>query len=324
MKEKFALLMRWWYLLPLLIVVLSAVGIYLFTAQEAVFHVCLFLSVLLLLLQPLLLFDSLVARKWWRALGIFAGGAVSAAAVFLCIVVYSLNIGMDRVHGPDGSTAVFDYEDDAASCHIEAAMPDSALGLAVGEWMDEQLGGYFTGDASDMQAVVDFYGNAFCDTLRQALREGAPSVEFAAEMVKACEASRFVSYSLATSLMLGGAHPASLEGGATFRKSDGRRLSWDIIRQDRRDAFNDLLVSMLCGYFGVKDETELEGMLMSENVYGLPLPATPPCFLQNGIAIVYQQYEIAGYAAGMPCDTIPYERMRPLMTEWAKRLTDEP
>ena len=42
--------------------------------------------------------------------------------------------------------------------------------------------------------------------------------------------------------------------------------------------------------------------------------------MENGVGFIYQQYEIAAYAMGMPNDTIPYERIKPFMTEWSKRL----
>ena len=326
MKGKVASILRWWFLPPLLTVCLSIAGGYFFTVEkETGSYVCLFLCCLLLLVQLVLLFCALFGRKWWHALGILLGGAISAVIVFMSLIVLLMAEGMDCSRAHHGSTACFDFDEDNILCHIEAATPDTALSLAVGEWLDEQLGGYYPGDAKDIQAIVDFYGNALCDTLRQAKEDSFTTImEFEAEMLKAYETPKFVTYTLSTCLGLGGAHPVSAEKGVTFRKSDGRRISWDIIRSGMTYSFNDILVEMLCNYFGAKDAEELDGMLMTGDSYSVPLPETPPFFLENGVVVIYQQYEIAAYAMGMPGDTIPYERMKPLMTEWSKRLITNP
>lgn len=322
MKGRVASWLRWWFLPPLLTIVLSVAGGFLFAVQEEVFfYVLLGLCCLLLLLQLVLLLCALFSRKWWHVLGILVGGAVSAVMVFLSLVVLLLAEGMDNAHSQKDAIACYHFDEGHVNCHIEAATPDSAISLAVGEWLDDELGGYYTGDDADMQAIVDFYGDALCDTLRQAQEEDdSLDVEFEAEMLKAYETPQFVTYTLSTCTGLGGAHPLSAEKGATFRKSDGRRITWDIIRQSMTYAFNDLLVEMLCNYFGAKDGTELSDMLVSCDVYNMPLPSTPPYFLENGAVVIYQQYEIAAYAAGMPNDTIPYERIKPFMTEWSKKL----
>ena len=186
MKGKVASMLRWWFLPPLLTIVLSVAGGFLFAVQQEVyFYVCLGLCCLLLLLQLVLLLYALFGRKWWHVLGVFVGGVVSAVMVFMSLLVLLLAEGIDNAHGRNDGIACFYLEENHVNCHIEAAMPDSALSLAVGEWLDDQLGGYYTGDARDMQAIVDFYGDALCDTLRQAQEEDdSLDVEFEAVMLQ--------------------------------------------------------------------------------------------------------------------------------------------
>ena len=223
-----------------------------------------------------------------------------------------------------GEVANYSMESDNLSCVISAEIPETAVQKAVGEWMDEQLGGYYPGDAADMKAIVDFYGKAITDSLQRELSENQPfAVDFEAIMEKSYETPKFVTYTLSTCLGLGGAHPSSRELGATFRKSDGRRLSWDIVRPSARNDFNEILLKSLCSYFAVDNPEELAEQLVDINVYGLPLPETPPYLLENGVVAIYQQYEIAAYACGMPVDTIPYSSMLPVMTEWSKELLSE-
>jgi hypothetical protein len=208
-------------------------------------------------------------------------------------------------------------------CKVYAQQPEERLRLAVGEWLDEQLGGYYRGDATDLRALVDFYGKSITDTLRNELTDLPEGVivEYDARMEKVFETDKVVTYTLQTFINLGGAHPSSGEQGVTFRKSDGRRLTWDIVRHRFEYDFNEVLKESLKAYFNAKTDKDLEQMLFDgNNIYGLPLPKTPPFFMENGVGFIYQQYEIAAYAMGMPGDTIPYERIKPFMTEWAKRL----
>lgn len=216
----------------------------------------------------------------------------------------------------------FTSHQERIDCDIYAEMPEESMKKPVGEWLDELLGGYFTGEMDDLQAMVDFYGKAWVDTLHEATVDIRPdaSVAYEARMEKAYETDKIVTYTLSTYLSLGGAHPTSGELGATFRKSDGKRLTWDIVRHDLEYRFDEMKQDVVRTYFGTENDEQLERYLGC-SIWDIPNPKTPPFFMENGIVFIYQQYEIAGYAAGMPGDTIPYERLKPLMTEQAKKLT---
>lgn len=224
----------------------------------------------------------------------------------------------EATSGADSVSAQFD--DGRVSCNIKADLPAKSLRLPVGEWMDEQLGGYYTGDMKDLQALVDFYGKAWADTLHQEAQEVREDAVLAydAEMEKVYETDKIVTYTLHTYINLGGAHPSTSETGATFRKSDGKRLTWDIVRQDRDYLFMDVKKDVLKTYFECSTDEELEKII--SNIFEIPNPKTPPYFTAEGITLIYQQYEIAGYATGLPCGFIPYKTLEPLMTEQAKQL----
>ena len=55
----------------------------------------------------------------------------------------------------------------------------------------------------------------------------------------------------------------------------------------------------------------------------IPLPSWPLYPSGDGLAFIYQQYEIASYADGMPSFTIPYADIEPYMTPEAKALLIE-
>ena len=74
-------------------------------------------------------------------------------------------------------------------------------------------------------------------------------------------------------------------------------------------------------YFEVKTEKEFNDMLLVNNGT-LSFPVNPPYFEEKGVCFLYQQYEIAPYAAGMPQCLIPFETLRPYFTEATLDLLD--
>ena len=57
-----------------------------------------------------------------------------------------------------------------------------------------------------------------------------------------------------------------------------------------------------------------------DDVNNIPLPSAPPTFTRQGLSFVYQQYEIAPYAAGMINFNIPYKKILPFLTDDAAQL----
>ena len=52
----------------------------------------------------------------------------------------------------------------------------------------------------------------------------------------------------------------------------------------------------------------------------IPLPADYLVMQKNGLFFLYQPYEIAAYVYGMPCFTLPYDKVMPFMTAEAVEL----
>ena len=57
----------------------------------------------------------------------------------------------------------------------------------------------------------------------------------------------------------------------------------------------------------------------NELEYGLPLPATVPAVKGDNMLFIYQQYEIAAYALGLPCVSLPLTAVKDCLTEEGKR-----
>ena len=123
---------------------------------------------------------------------------------------------------------------------------------------------------------------------------------------------------------MGGAHGSSYYQGVTFLKSDGHRVGFELLKDYDRRELQEYIKKCLKKYFEISGPTtDEEGRTLSEddqlrdclfqNIDGqsvlqdIPLPDTPPFVTEEGIVLIYQQYEIAPYAAGMPCALIPWE-----------------
>lgn len=100
-------------------------------------------------------------------------------------------------------------------------------------------------------------------------------------------------------LYSGGAHGGTLLDYATFRLSDGHKMDWELLKGMPRPEINRAIHKGLMDYFEVNNEEDFQNALLSDAA-NLPLPQTPPFLTKKGVEIIYQQYEIACYAAGMP------------------------
>ena len=291
-------------------------------------------SVLMLLIQLAQVVMSIILRRWWCVAGAVIGVIVSVFVALCCIV--AMAAGQWRapeIHETADSyimeddTISFSQDDEQMSCSIVALMPDDDVREAVGEWLNVQFGNTYTGDMADIQALVEFYGKSHLDSLRSIYEDGVPDFAelcYDASMELAFETDKVVTYELTITLDLGGAHPTTRSLGATFCKADGKQLTWDIVRSDSQSQLRDIVRGMLKDYFNAGSDSELMEYLQGvDDVATIPLPETPPYMTVEGFTLIYQQYEIAAYAAGMPSDIIPYEHFKPYLTEYAQELIPE-
>jgi hypothetical protein len=334
-KSRLTVFSRLWAVAMVLFVLLAVAAVIAgMNEHRGWMGLCVVGTVVMLIVQLAQLVSAIVVRRWWYVTGAAVGVGVSIFVILTSIV--ALGAGQWRapeIHDQDDSGAVvpgtlaFSQADEQMSCNIVALMPDEEVRQAVGEWFNAQLGNTYTGDITDMQALVDYYGNTHLDSLRSVIEKGVPEYaepSYDANMELLFETDKVVTYGLTITVDLGGAHPVTSELGATFSKEDGKQLTWDIVRSDSQSQLRNILREMLRGYFNVKSDGELMDCLQGvDDVATIPLPTTPPYMTLEGFTFIYQQYEIAAYAAGMPSDVIPYEQMRPCLTEYAQELIPE-
>lgn len=149
---------------------------------------------------------------------------------------------------------------------------------------------------------------------------------FEVNLTKTEDNNRYVIFYESVYGYAGGAHGGAYGWGAvTFDKKTGKELK-NIIKPGMTRAMQPLLKRGLKKYFCENDgsksmsDYELYENLMIEGKT-IPLPQqynVQPT--KKGIEFVYGQYEIACYAAGMPSFTVPYNQIKPFLTEEAKKV----
>ncbi len=129
------------------------------------------------------------------------------------------------------------------------------------------------------------------------------------------------------------AHPYSScgAGDITLRRSDGKWITKFFV-DGAEEKMQPLLLAGMVRYF--RDDCEdksvneknVRSMMLLCDVNGNPVKNIPlpsiwrPVPKKDGLCLVYAQYEVAPYAAGMPAFIIPYEDVMPYLTPEAQEL----
>ena len=198
-----------------------------------------------------------------------------------------------------------------------------SLGISYAGELENNMQGSYDGDLSNGQKMIDYYFDLKYkefkkahDMMAENMTGDVPTFASETEIHYLYETDKFVTYEMKKYEDMGGAHGGTFISGMTFRKSDGRRVEWDLFTK----SMQDVIKKGLKKYFEVNTDEELENSLSLENTYLLPLPATPPVFTKEGVLFTYQQYEIAAYAAGLPSFIVPYNEAKSLMNTTGKNL----
>ena len=224
---------------------------------------------------------------------------------------------------------------------------DSQLAF-IGSYEGERLFEPYEGDPGDNAAIVDYYrrkaievldSNAaqdheervsyimededLTDEQKKDIIADTPRWEYDFNLGKQYETDRYVVFNSSDYIYLGGAHGGVIgQGSPTFDKKDGHRVT-QFLRDDALAPMQSLMAAGLVEYF-----SDDEGTVNAENLRDylfleddtIPFPAWTPHPTEDGLCFVYQQYEIAAYAMGMPSFVIPYEALKPYLTPEAADL----
>lgn len=228
---------------------------------------------------------------------------------------------------------VFWVENDTEEgCKLSADYPTGEAGAVnrnIREWISEELGGTYNGDLKDGSKMLEFYGKTYVEQVKKEIAELGESTAlehytYTVEFDKAFETDAFVTYTSEVYEYAGGAHGSTIKGGEIFRKADGRKIGWDMFTAEGKEKLRNMLKEgLMKDYFKAANEEEFYGMLLVDDArYAFPLPETAPVCISDGVQFIYQQYEIAPYAAGIPTCTLSYESLKDLFTVTMKPLIE--
>ena len=129
-----------------------------------------------------------------------------------------------------------------------------------------------------------------------------------------CNYPTFITYEGESYIYTGGAHGMPMEMIATFDANTGKQLTFDdIILPNSKGQLLKLIQK------NVLAQDEYQSSTLSD-FFEFTLPAQAPALKSDGVKFQYQAYEICCYAMGMPDCTIPYDEIRPMLTDYAKQL----
>lgn len=218
----------------------------------------------------------------------------------------------------------------------------------IGTYEEERLFPAFEGRTGDGKSLMEYYrGKALeaigrlsqedYDERVQSIEENdgiteaeradilatMPGWEYAFSLKKTRETDRYVVFLSEDYVYMGGAHGGIIgRGPLTFDKKDGHLVE-QFLETSCLEDLQPVFRSGLVRYFSEEGEEvqpeQIDGWLMLENGL-IPFPAWAPFPSEEGLVFTYQQYEIASYAAGMPSFTVPYDEIRPFLTQEARDL----
>lgn len=217
-------------------------------------------------------------------------------------------------------------------CKLYADYPTNGspfLVQNIREWISESMGGDYNGDLADGKKVLEHYGKAYSARMKKDMEEFGENQSMGQSVYyiqfrNAFETGQFVTYTQEIyQYTSGAAHGGESFDGVVFRKSDGRRMGWNVFKKDSIEAIRTFIASGIQHlYFKEKDEKAFREKLLIDEYDDFPLPQTDPLFMKDGVQFVYQQYEIAPYASGRPSCTIPYEILKNYFTATALPLAE--
>ena len=129
-----------------------------------------------------------------------------------------------------------------------------------------------------------------------------------------CNYPTFITYEGESYIYTGGAHGMPMEMIATFDANTGKQLTFDdIILPNSKGQ----LLKLIQKHVLAQDEYQSSTL---NDFFEFTLPSQAPALKSDGVKFQYQAYEICCYAMGMPDCTIPYDEIRPMLTDYAKQL----
>lgn len=139
------------------------------------------------------------------------------------------------------------------------------------------------------------------------------------EIRKVWQTDKLVTYEVYRfSYFTDGAHGEYSEYGVTWRLSDGKRLDEKILREVDQRLYVHIREGLKT-YFGVNSDAELKA-ICTVDLGLMPMPTFPPYLVADGVRFHYSIYDVCDFDHGDPAFTIPYDVIRPYLSDEALEL----
>lgn len=133
----------------------------------------------------------------------------------------------------------------------------------------------------------------------------------------------YVTYIAEGYVYTGGAHPMPWYYGATFSKTDGSIIGYDLF-DDPEQLIGIVSENIQKQYFEPNNTEEEEYLFEPDETF--QLPTNEPWIETDSVVFCYEPFEIAPYAAGMPLCKIALADLKPYLSEKGKSFlnTEQP
>ena len=215
--------------------------------------------------------------------------------------------------GKATSKVIVDYPVQGPQALVEAVRSYIIALLAA---QIENIGTY-SGDRSDGEVIAGYYADKYVAYFNQDEDLKEYEAEMDVEIKKIAETDLFVSYETSDYVYSGGAmHGMESTEGATFRKSDGQRIT-SIFKDTYNDDFKQLVINEVTS----KHNLSMDDIaLFNEEFKYSPLPKTAPYLSRDGVELRYMPYEIAPYSEGILEVTLYWWQVKDYLTTDARDL----
>lgn len=164
-------------------------------------------------------------------------------------------------------------------------------------------------DWTSSQKVLDFYGMKSVKRLEET-NDGTPIYDESLNIHKIAETDQFITFEVEWFGYYGGVGNY-LKYGATFRKSDGKRLQ--IIASPNSQQYRLFLKDSILAYLDKE-------ALFNEFQHSIPPPEYAPYLIQTGVRFGYQKYEIGPGVSGYLHADVSFLEIKDLLSAEVKEL----